>query len=117
MPQSLPKSPSQRYRWPRVLRVRNSIPRARSSSAHPTRRAAVPADSGLPSAQDTALAKLGCNGAGFFAANESLKAKAGLGFSDESIIQYCLERTRGWMIAEGIFDRRLSQRAGSSEGS
>ena len=88
-------------------------------------RAAVQADHGLPSAQDTALAKLACNEAGFFAANESLQVMGGLGFSEESIVQYCLKRTRGWMIAggsieilknriaEGIFDRRFSQRPGS----
>ena len=47
----------------------------------------------------------------------------GLGFSEESLVQYCVRRTRGWMIAggsiemmlnriaEGIFDRRFPQRA------
>ena len=85
-------------------------------------RAAISASSGLPSAQDTALAKLACNDAGFFAANESLQVLGGLGFSEESTAQYCLRRTRGWMIAggsteilknriaEGIFDMRFSQR-------
>lgn len=85
-------------------------------------KAAVMADDGLPSAQDTALAKLACNDAGYFAANESLQIMGGLGFSEESTVQYCLRRTRGWMIAggsteilknriaEGIFDRRFSQR-------
>ena len=45
-----------------------------------------------------------------------------LGFSDDNIVQYCVRRTRGWMIAggsieilknriaEGIFERRFSQR-------
>jgi alkylation response protein AidB-like acyl-CoA dehydrogenase len=45
-----------------------------------------------------------------------------LGFSDDNIVQYCMRRTRGWMIAggsteilknriaEGIFERRFSQR-------
>ena len=45
-----------------------------------------------------------------------------LGFTEDSIVQYCMLRTRGWMIAggsteilknriaEGIFDRRFSQR-------
>jgi alkylation response protein AidB-like acyl-CoA dehydrogenase len=85
-------------------------------------RAAVNADGGLPSAQDTAIAKLACNEAGFFAANEALQIMGGLGFTEESTAQYCLRRTRGWMIAggsieilknriaEGIFDRRFSQR-------
>lgn len=84
-------------------------------------RAAVNAGNGLPSAQDTAMAKLACNEAGFFAANEALQVMGGLGFSEESTVQYCLRRTRGWMIAggsveilknriaEGIFDRRFPQ--------
>jgi len=84
-------------------------------------RAAVNAGDGLPSAQDTAMAKLACNEAGFFAANEALQIMGGLGFSEESTVQYCVRRTRGWMIAggsieilknriaEGIFDRRFPQ--------
>jgi len=83
---------------------------------------AVDAPGGLPSAQDTALAKLACNEAGFFAANEAVQIMGGLGFSIESTAQYCLRRTRGWMIAggsleilrnriaEGIFERRFDQR-------
>lgn len=86
-------------------------------------RAAVNAGDGLPSAQDTALAKLACNEAGFFAANEALQIMGGLGFSEESTVQYCVRRTRGWMIAggsveilknriaEGIFERRFPQGA------
>ncbi len=85
-------------------------------------RAAVSAEGELPSAQDTAMAKLACNEAGFFAANEALQVMGGLGFSEDSTVQYCLRRTRGWMIAggsieilknriaEGIFERRFSQR-------
>ncbi|MDF1855040.1 acyl-CoA dehydrogenase family protein [Pseudooceanicola sp.] len=86
-------------------------------------RAAANAKDGLPSAQDTALAKLACNEAGWFAANEALQIMGGLGFSEDSTVQYCLRRTRGWMIAggsteilknriaEGIFERRFAQRA------
>lgn len=85
-------------------------------------RAAVNAGDGLPSAQETALAKLACNEAGYFAANEALQVMGGLGFSEESTAQYCLRRTRGWMIAggsieilknriaEGVFERSFSQR-------
>jgi alkylation response protein AidB-like acyl-CoA dehydrogenase len=85
-------------------------------------RAATKADTGLPSAQDTALAKLACNEAGFFAANEALQVMGALGFSEDNIVQYCVRRTRGWMIAggsieilknriaEGIFERRFPQR-------
>lgn len=70
----------------------------------------------------TALAKLACNEAGFLAANEAVQVLGGLGFSLESTAQYCLRRTRGWMIAggsteilknrvaEGVFDRRFDQR-------
>ena len=85
-------------------------------------RAVVNAETALPSAQDTAMAKLACNEAGFFAANESMQILGGLGFSEESLAQYCVRRTRGWMIAggsieilknriaEGVFERRFSQR-------
>lgn len=89
-------------------------------------RAAVNAAGGLPSAQDTAIAKLACNDAGFFAANEAVQIMGGLGFTDESTAQYCLRRTRGWMIAggsieilknriaEGIFERSFSPRKNKS---
>jgi len=85
-------------------------------------RAVTRAEGGLPSAQDTSMAKLACNEAGFFAANESLQIMGGLGFSEDSLAQYCVRRTRGWMIAggsveilknriaEGIFEQRFSQR-------
>ena len=85
-------------------------------------RAVTNTDKDLPSAHESALAKLACNDAGFFAANESLQVMGALGFSDDNIVQYCLRRTRGWMIAggsteilknriaEGIFERRFSQR-------
>ena len=88
--------------------------------------AARKAGNGLPSADDTAVAKLACNEAGFFAANEAMQITGGLGFSEESIVQYCFGRTRGWMIAggsleilknriaEGIFERRFSQRPGQT---
>ena len=84
-------------------------------------RAVVNAGDGLPDPQETAIAKLACNEAGYFAANESLQIMGGLGFSEESTAQYCLRRTRGWMIAggsveilknrvaEGIFDCRFPQ--------
>lgn len=64
-------------------------------------RAAVNAGPGLPNANETALAKLACNEAGFFAANEALQVMGAMGFSEESTVQYCLRRTRGWMIAGG----------------
>jgi alkylation response protein AidB-like acyl-CoA dehydrogenase len=48
----------------------------------------------------------------------------GKGFSEESIVEYCVRRTRGWMIAggsieilknriaESVFDRKFDQRPG-----
>jgi alkylation response protein AidB-like acyl-CoA dehydrogenase len=77
---------------------------------------------GLPSANDTAIAKYACNEAGYFAANESMQIMGAAGFSEDSLAQYCVKRTRGWMIAggsveilknriaEGVFDRKFSQR-------
>jgi hypothetical protein len=85
-------------------------------------RAAVNADKGLPSGQETALAKVACNEAGFFAANEAMQVMGGTGFSEATLVDYCMRRTRGWMIAggpvevlktriaEGVFDRRFPQR-------
>lgn len=86
-------------------------------------KAALEGESGLPSAQTTAMAKLACNLAGWEVANEAMQIMGGLGFSQESLVEYCVRRTRGWMIAggsiemlknriaEGIFERRFSQRA------
>jgi alkylation response protein AidB-like acyl-CoA dehydrogenase len=85
-------------------------------------RAAANAEHGMPSAEDTALAKLACNQAGFDAANEALQVMGGLGYSQGSLVEYCLRRCRGWMIAggslemlrnriaEGIFGRSFPQR-------
>jgi len=85
-------------------------------------RAAVNAGLGLPDGYDTAVAKLACNQAGFDAANEAVQILGGLGFSEECLVEYCLRRTRGWMIAggsveilknriaEAIFERRFDQR-------
>jgi alkylation response protein AidB-like acyl-CoA dehydrogenase len=48
------------------------------------------------------------------------------GYSEETLVEYCFRRTRGWMIAGGtieillnriaetIFERRFSQRPGAS---
>lgn len=85
-------------------------------------RAAANADNTLPSPYETAIAKLACNTAGFEVANEALQAMGGYGYSTESLVEYCVKRTRGWMIAGGsiemlknriaehVFDRRFSQR-------
>ncbi|MBU3651954.1 MAG: acyl-CoA dehydrogenase [Limnohabitans sp.] len=85
-------------------------------------RAALEGEHGLPSAQSTAMAKLACNEAGWFAANEAMQVMGGMGFSQEALVEYCLRRIRGWMIAggsiemlknriaEGVFGKTFSQR-------
>jgi alkylation response protein AidB-like acyl-CoA dehydrogenase len=85
-------------------------------------RAAANADKGMPSAEETAIAKAFCNQAGFEVANEALQVMGGLGYSQEELVEYCVRRCRGWMIAggsieilknriaEGIFERSFSQR-------
>jgi alkylation response protein AidB-like acyl-CoA dehydrogenase len=85
-------------------------------------RAIANAKDGLPSAYDTAVAKLACNMAGWEVANEALQVMGGMGYSKETLVEYCVRRTRGWMIAggsiemlknriaESIFDRRFDQR-------
>jgi len=91
-------------------------------------RAVANAGQGLPDAYETAAAKLACNLAGWEVANDALQAMGGMGFSEESIVEYCVRRTRGWMIAggsiemlknriaESVFDRKFDQR-GRREGS
>jgi len=85
-------------------------------------RAAANADRGLPSAYETAIAKVACNQAGFEVANEAIQIMGALGYSRETLVEYCMRRTRGWMIAGGsiemlknriaehVFDRRFEQR-------
>jgi alkylation response protein AidB-like acyl-CoA dehydrogenase len=85
-------------------------------------RAAANADRGFPSADETAIAKLACNQAGYDIANEALQVMGGAGYSREELIEYCVRRCRGWMIAggsleilrnriaEGVFGRSFSQR-------
>ena len=85
-------------------------------------RAATNADKGFPGADETTVAKLMCNQTGFDVANESLQVMGGLGYTQETLVEYCVRRTRGWMIAggsiemmknrlaESIFERRFSQR-------
>ncbi len=86
-------------------------------------KAALEGERGLPSAQSTAMAKLACNEAGWFVANEALQVMGGMGFSQEALVEYCVRRIRGWMIAggsiemlknriaEGVFGRTFAQRA------
>ena len=85
-------------------------------------RAATNADRGPPSAYETAVAKAACNQAGFEVANDAIQAMGALGYSSETLVEYCMRRCRGWMIAGGsieimknriaehVFDRRFDQR-------
>ncbi|MGA0033512.1 MAG: acyl-CoA dehydrogenase family protein [Burkholderiales bacterium] len=85
-------------------------------------KAAINADNGIPSADDTAIAKAFCNQAGFDICNEAMQIMGGMGYTDESLVEYCFRKCRGWMIAggsieilknriaEGIFERSFSQR-------
>ena len=85
-------------------------------------RAAVNADAGLPSAYETSIAKLACNLAGYEVANEAMQVMGAYGYSQEALVEYCVKRTRGWMIAGGsieilknriaedVFGRRFDQR-------
>ena len=85
-------------------------------------RAAVNADKGLPSAYETAVAKAACNQTGFELAHEAVQIMGAAGYSKSSLVEYCMRRCRGWMIAGGsvemlknriaehVFDRRFDQR-------
>ena len=85
-------------------------------------RAACHADNGLPSAYETAVAKAACNQAGFEVASEAVQIMGAVGFSRDTLVEYCMRRTRGWMIAGGsveilknriaeqVFERRFEQR-------
>lgn len=85
-------------------------------------RAAVNADRGFPAPDETTIAKLYCNKAGFDITSEAMQCMGGLGYTQETLVEYCFRRSRGWMIAGGslemmknrlaeiIFERRFSQR-------
>jgi alkylation response protein AidB-like acyl-CoA dehydrogenase len=85
-------------------------------------RAAVNADTGFPSPTETAIAKAYCNQIGFDVANDAMQVMGGMGYSQESLVEYCMRRCRGWMIAggsieilknriaEAVFERTFSQR-------
>jgi alkylation response protein AidB-like acyl-CoA dehydrogenase len=85
-------------------------------------RAALNADRGMPSAEDTAIAKVFCNQAGFEIASEAMQVMGGMGYTQETLVEWCFRKCRGWMIAggsievlknriaEGVFERSFSQR-------
>ena len=83
---------------------------------------------GFPSAEETAIAKAYCNHTGFEVCSEAMQILGGAGYSQDSLVEYCFRRTRGWMIAggsveimknriaENVFERRFSQRPPSPDG-
>ena len=85
-------------------------------------RAAANAVNGIPSAEDTAIAKAFCNQAGFDCCNEAMQIMGGIGYTEETLVEYCFRKCRGWMIAggsieilknriaEAVFERSFSQR-------
>ena len=90
-------------------------------------RAATNADRGFPAADETTIAKLACNQTGFDVANEALQVMGGLGYTQETLVEYCVRRSRGWMIAggsiemlknrlaESVFERTFSQRPSKTD--
>jgi alkylation response protein AidB-like acyl-CoA dehydrogenase len=85
-------------------------------------RAVANAVNGIPSGEDTAIAKAFCNQAGFDICNEAMQIMGGMGYTEETLVEYCFRKCRGWMIAggsieilknriaEGVFERSFSQR-------
>jgi alkylation response protein AidB-like acyl-CoA dehydrogenase len=85
-------------------------------------RAASNADKGLPSAEETAIAKAFCNQAGFDICSEAMQIMGGMGYTEDTLIEWCFRKCRGWMIAggsieilknriaESVFERTFSQR-------
>jgi len=85
-------------------------------------RAAANADRGLPSAEETAIAKAFCNQAGFEICSEAMQVMGGMGYTEETLVEWCFRKCRGWMIAggsieilknriaESVFERTFSQR-------
>jgi alkylation response protein AidB-like acyl-CoA dehydrogenase len=90
-------------------------------------RAATNADRGLPSAEETAIAKAYCNQAGFEICSEAMQVMGGMGYTEETLVEWCFRKCRGWMIAggsieilknriaESVFERAFSQRPPKAE--
>jgi alkylation response protein AidB-like acyl-CoA dehydrogenase len=90
-------------------------------------RAAVNADRGLPSAEETAIAKAYCNQAGFECCDEAMQIMGGMGYTEDTLVEWCWRKCRGWMIAggsieilknriaESVFERTFSQRPSKTE--
>jgi alkylation response protein AidB-like acyl-CoA dehydrogenase len=90
-------------------------------------RAAAGADRGFPSAEETAVAKAYCNQAGFEICSEAMQVMGGMGYTEDTLVEYCFRKTRGWMIAggsieilknriaESVFERQFPQRGPQGE--
>jgi alkylation response protein AidB-like acyl-CoA dehydrogenase len=90
-------------------------------------RAAANADRGLPSAEETAIAKAFCNQAGFEICSEAMQVMGGMGYTEETLVEWCFRKCRGWMIAggsieilknriaESVFERTFSQRPSKTD--
>jgi len=90
-------------------------------------RAVANAVDGIPSAEDTAIAKAFCNQAGFDICNEAMQVMGGMGYTQETLVEYCFRKCRGWMIAggsleilknriaESVFERSFSQRPAKAD--
>ena len=90
-------------------------------------RAVANAVDGIPSADDTAIAKAYCNQAGFDICNEAMQVMGGMGYTEDTLVEYCFRKCRGWMIAggsieilknriaESVFERTFSQRPPKAE--
>ena len=76
-------------------------------------RAVANARGGIPSAEETAIAKAFCNKTGFDVASEAMQVMGGTGYSEEALVEYCFRRTRGWMIAGGTIEMMLNRIAES----
>jgi alkylation response protein AidB-like acyl-CoA dehydrogenase len=85
-------------------------------------RAVANAVDGIPAAEETAIAKAFCNQAGFDICSEAMQVMGGMGYTEETLVEYCFRKCRGWMIAggsieilknriaESVFERTFSQR-------
>ena len=85
-------------------------------------KAATNADKDLPSATETAMAKHICNQVGFEVANDAMQTMGATGYSESTLVDYCMRRARGLQIAggslemmknkiaEGVFECRFPQR-------
>ena len=85
-------------------------------------RAVANAVDGIPAAEETAIAKAFCNQAGFDVCSEAMQVMGGMGYTEETLVEYCFRKCRGWMIAggsieilknriaESVFERTFSQR-------